>query len=197
MAHGASSAHILFGQNLVHPAPVTSRGDAFFWQEADGARVPPDCAPAKCPCALSADGLAWPSHSIRSLDGTVKLVAMSDKLAPLYWCCVTPALRRDAGRREILLSVERASPDPLSPRRDHTELGSGQRISPIIRQGPLDHQDDHVSKHSSRCQSSMLRQHDDDAHKFAKWLYHLATWLEGAEPPSASSCALHPRLARS
>ena len=101
-----------------------------------------DRQPAKCPCALSADGLAWLSHSIRSLDGTVKLVAMSDKLAPLYWCCVTPALRRDAGRREILLSVECGSPDPLSPRRDHTELGSGQRISPIGRQGPLDHQDD-------------------------------------------------------
>ena len=99
--------------------------------------------------------------------------------------------------RKILLSVERASQNPLSPRRDHTELGSGQRISPIGRQGPLDHQDDHVSKHSSRCQSSMLPQDDDDAHKFAKWLYHLATWLEGAEPPSASSCALHPRLARS
>ena len=99
--------------------------------------------------------------------------------------------------RKILLSGERASQNPLSPRREHTELGSGQRISPIGRQGPLDHQDDHVSKHSSRCQSSMLRQHDDDAHKFAKWLYHLATWLEGAEPPSASSCALHPRLERS
>ena len=68
-----------------------------------------------------------------------------------------------------MLSVERASPDPLSPRRDHTELGSGQRISPIGRQGPLDHQDDHVSKHSSRCQSSMLPQHDDDAHDLARW----------------------------
>ena len=43
----------------------------------------------------------------------------------------------------------------------------------------------------------MLPQHDDDAHNLARWLYHLATWLEGAEPPSASSCALHPRLARS
>ena len=48
-----------------------------------------------------------------------------------------------------------------------------------------------------RCQSSMLPQHDDDTHDLARWLYHLATWLEGAEPPSASSCALHPRLARS
>ena len=101
-----------------------------------------DRQPARCPCALSADGLAWPSHSIRSLDGTVKLVAMSDKLAPLYWCCVTPSCRRDAVGREILLSVECDSPDPLSPRRDHTELGSGQRISPIGRQGALDHQDD-------------------------------------------------------
>ena len=44
---------------------------------------------------------------------------------------------------------------------------------------------------------SMLPQHDDDAHNLGRWLYHLATWLEGAEPPSASSCALHPRLARS
>ena len=122
---------------------------------------------------------------------------MSDKLAPLYWCCVTPALRRDASRREILLSVECGSPDPPSPRRDHTELGSGQRISPIGRQGPLDHQDDHVSKHSSRCQSSMLPQDDDEYQTLGRWLYHLATWLEGAEPPSASSCALHPRLARS
>ena len=43
----------------------------------------------------------------------------------------------------------------------------------------------------------MLPQHDDDTHDLARWLYHLATWLEGAEPPSASSCALHPRLARS
>ena len=44
---------------------------------------------------------------------------------------------------------------------------------------------------------SMLPQHDDDTHDLGRWLYHLATWLEGAEPPSASSCALHPRLARS
>ena len=43
----------------------------------------------------------------------------------------------------------------------------------------------------------MLPQHDDDPHDLGRWLYHLATWLEGAEPPSASSCALHPRLARS
>ena len=41
-----------------------------------------------------------------------------------------------------MLSVECGSPDPLSPRRDYTELGSGQRFSPINRQGPLDHQDD-------------------------------------------------------
>ena len=95
-----------------------------------------------------------------------------------------------------MLSVERASQNPLSPRRDHTELGSGQRISPIGRQGPLDHQDDHVSKHSSRCQSSMLPQDDDEYQTLGRWLYHLATWLEGAEPPSASSCALPPRLAR-
>ena len=44
---------------------------------------------------------------------------------------------------------------------------------------------------------SMLPQHDDDTHNLARWLYHLATWLEGAEPPSASSCALHPHLERS
>ena len=43
----------------------------------------------------------------------------------------------------------------------------------------------------------MLPQDDDDAQQFARWLYHLATWLEGAEQPSASSCALHPRLERS
>ena len=73
----------------------------------------------------------------------------------------------DVGRK-ILLSVERASSDPLSPRGDHTELRYDQRISPIGRQGPLDHSDDHVSKHSSRCQSSMLPQHDDDTQNFAK-----------------------------
>ena len=44
---------------------------------------------------------------------------------------------------------------------------------------------------------SMLPQHDDEYHDLGRWLYHLATWLEGAEPPPASSCALPPRLARS
>ena len=39
----------------------------------------------KCPCTLSADGPSSPSHSIRSLDGTVKLAAMSDKVGPLCW----------------------------------------------------------------------------------------------------------------
>ena len=47
------------------------------------------------------------------------------------------------------------------------------------------------------CLESMLPQDDDEYQTRGRWLYHLATWLEGAEPPSASSCALPPRLARS
>ena len=43
----------------------------------------PERQPVKCPCTLSADGPSSPSHSIRSLDGTVKLAAMSDKVGPL------------------------------------------------------------------------------------------------------------------
>ena len=38
--------------------------------------------------------------------------------------------------RKILLSVERASHDPLSPRGDHTESGCGPRFSPICLGGP-------------------------------------------------------------
>ena len=41
----------------------------------------------------------------------------------------------------------------------------------------------HTWRKKNEVPDSMLPQHDDDTHDLARWLYHLATWLEGAEPP--------------
>ena len=51
----------------------------------------------------------------------------------------------------------------------------------------------HTWRKKNEVPDSMLPQHDDDTHNLARWLYHLATWLEGAEPPLRLLRAPYPR----